>query len=692
MGRQGGVGGTRSQETLCRIQDARSSLRGKRWGLKTGFLISIILFCLIPSALFATEPVDLGEVVVESSQEKETRPSLDSTASSTVLIPEEKKDEIETLSDLLEQSAGVHVRRYGAVDDFSAISLRGSSAGQVQIYLDDIPLTSAQGSIIDLGIIPLEAIEKVEVYRGGSPGSLPESTIGGVVLLKSRTKPSKRNTYGSLTLASFETIKGKAGHTYPGRIMSPVLAFEHDQSRGNFLYKDDNGTRFNTRDDRLERRQNNDFALNSLFTKFMFDLPSDAHLSFTNVFFQKDEGIPGLGARKSLHARLTTWHELASVVLEKKDLFTKNLFGHADLFFDYTDSQFRDPDSEIGLAPQDNDDKTYRFGINLRTNYDWGVHQRLTFFVANRSEFYCPYDRFAVPQSGPKSSRYSVNAGLEDQIRFFKDRLTIVPSIRVENLFNRGALPVGTDNQLSAKMGASVRLIDEFYFKTNFYRGFRNPTFSELFGDRGTLQGNPNLKAEKGFNLDAGLVYDIPSSSWFDGGHVEATYFRNYVDGLIQFVQTSAFTAKAMNLNNAIISGVEAMASAKFAKRFKLSASYTFQMAKDHSDNPDTRGKYLPGRPKHELYSYAGWQEKWLSWFESNLFCDLRYISGNYLDTQNLLKVNNRTLLGSGVSLKFVDRISASFLVQNILNDMISDFIGYPLPGRSYWGTVEIKI
>jgi iron complex outermembrane receptor protein len=664
--------------------------------LKPGFLISLLLafllLCFSTGLLSASEAVDLGEVVVEGRQEKEARPSLDSTASSAVLIPEEKKDEIETLSDLLEQSAGVHVRRYGAVDDFSALSLRGSSAGQVQIYLDDIPLTSAQGSIMDLGIIPLEAIEKAEVYRGGSPGSLPESAIGGVVLLKSRTKPSKRNTYGSLILASFETIKGKAGHTYPGRVVSPVLAFEHDQSRGNFLYNDDNGTRFNTRDDRLLRRQNNDFASNSLFTKFVFDLPSDANISFTNVFFQKDEGIPGLGARKSLHARLATWRELASVVLEKKGLFTKNLFGHADFFFDYTNSRFSDPASEIGLAPQDNDDKTYRFGINLKTNYNWGIHQQLTLFVANRSEFYCPYDRLAAPQHKPQSSRYSINAGLQDEIRFLKDRLTVVPSVRVENLINRGALPVGSSHQLSAKLGISARLIDELYFKANVYRGFRNPTFSELFGDRGTLQGNPNLKAEKGFNLDAGLSYDFPSSSWFNSGRIEAAYFRNYVDGLIQFVQTSAFTAKAMNLNDAVISGVEAMASAKFAKRFKLSASYTFQMAKDHSDNPDTRGKYLPGRPIHELYSYAGWQEHWLSWLESNLFCDLRYMSGNYLDTQNLLKVSNRTLLGSGVSLKFIGKISAAFLVQNILNDMISDFIGYPLPGRSYWATIEVKI
>jgi iron complex outermembrane receptor protein len=145
-------------------------------------------------------------------------------------------------------------------------------------------------------------------------------------------------------------------------------------------------------------------------------------------------------------------------------------------------------------------------------------------------------------------------------------------------------------------------------------------------------------------------------------------------------------------MNKAIIQGVEAMASAKFLRCFRISSSYTYQRAIDHSNNPDTSGKFLPGRPQHELYAMGGWQEKWLSWVTSDLFVDLHYMSGNYLDTQNLLQVQNRTLLGSGVSLEFIKRMTIAFSVQNILNDQISDLIGYPLPGRSYWGSLEIKI
>jgi len=656
----------------------------------------VVLFGLlamtVPLPILASEPVDLGEVVVESAAEKAKTPSLDRSAAATVLIPEESKQEALTLSELLEESAGVHVKRYGGLDDFSVLSLRGSTAGQVEIYLDDIPLTAAQGAITDLGIVPLAAIGRAEVYRGGSPGMLPESTIGGVVVLKSKMKPEKRDASIYGLAGSFETIKGRASYSESLPKVSPVIAYEYARSLGDFLYKDDNGTRFNTSDDQLVHRQNNDFTSNSLFTKFIFDMPGKTSLSFTNIFFQKEQGVPGIASRQSLIARLGTWREIASAVLENGDLFSKNVMGHADIFFDYLNSQFFDPNAQISITPQDTDDKTFRFGENLRGGVDLGSHQRLKAFVAHRAEFYLPYNRLAVPAHGPQDHRNSINAGLEDEIMLFRDRLNIVPSVRVENLYNGGAFSDRSDHQFSAKLGVSVRVVDDLYWKSNIYRGFRNPTFSELFGDTGMLQGNPDLKPEKAINFDTGLSYDFPGASWFEGGHIEATYYRTSVDNLIQFVQTSNFTAKAFNMNQALLQGLEAMVDAKFLKRFKISASYTLQYAKDDSDNPDTRGKYLPGRPKHELYAMAGWHESWLPWFATNVFCDLNYMSGNYLDTQNLLKVTNRSLLGSGVSVTFADRFITSFSVQNILNERISDILGYPLPGRSYWGTLEIKI
>ncbi len=670
------------------------------FSLRKGFLLGIIVFLslfsppLIGEEKSEADPldsIDLGEVVVEAPPEKKDKPTLDQTSSSSVLIPEENKQS-QTIPQLLEQSAGVSVKRYSGLDDFSALSLRGSSPGQVAIYLDEIPLLTAQGMITDLGVIPMSAVGKVEVYRGGSPGILPESSVGGVVLLKSKTKPEEVDAGAQLKVGSFETIKAKAHYAKPWKKITSIMAVEHTRSKGDFTYKDDNGTRFNQADDQVVRRQNNDFTSNSLFSKFIIELPAQTSLALTNIFFQKNQGVPGLGTRKSLNARLDTWRDLVCLNLKKEDLGIKTLDAHLDLFFDYLNTQFNDPLAEISLSVQDTDDKTYRFGSNLRLELQVGNHQIFKLFAAQRSEYYEPLNRLGPPQSGTKSSRQIISTGLEDEIILLSDRLNIVPSLRFENLYNSGDLNINSDHQISAKLGLQARLIDQFYIQSNVYRGFRNPTFAELFGDRGALQGNPNLLPEKAFNFDLGLSYDLPAFSWLNQVHVEATYFRHDVNRLIQFVQTSSFTAQAMNMNKALIQGGEFMFTGVIGDRFRLITSYTFQQAKDTSSNPDTKGNFLPGRPKHELYSLISWDEEWTRWFSSNLYTDLRYMSGNYLDQQNLLQVTNRMLLGAGVSLSFIEKITAGFFVQNILNDRISDLIGYPLPGRSYWGSVEVKM
>ena len=659
--------------------------------LRKVFFIILCGIMFLPISLFASEPVDLGEIVVEDKVETLPRPTLDSTAIHTILIPDKSDKDIHTIPQLLEQSVGINIKRYGGMDDFSALSVRGSSTNQVQIYFDDIPITTANGAIINFGIIPLGSIDSVEVYRGGSPGIVPESTIGGVILLKSKGVSEKTKSSTGFTVGSFESVKFKANLQKSWNKFSTVLAYENSRSEGDFTYKDNNGTRFNAQDDKILRRQNNAFSSNSLFTKGLIALPLDLTLSITNIFFQKQEGVPGLGSRLSTDAHLTTWRNITSVGLAKNSLFTSHLDMHFDMFFDYLNSEFWDPQAEISLTPEDTNDKTYRFGPKLSLNYEFNSDYKLIYFVAERSEYYAPENKIGPPEDGGKSNRQSLHNGLQADL-MFKERLNIVPSVRFEALYNNGDLPSGNDYQFSAKLGASLRLLDEFYLKSNIYRGFRNPTFSELFGDKGSIEGNPSLVPEKGFNIDAGLSYDYFGKSWFNFGHFEASYFRNDVDRLIQFVQTSTYTIKAMNLNKALIQGAEIVIITKFLKRLKFTSSYTFQLAKDTSNNPDTRGKYLPGRPKHELYSIIAWDEQWTSWFNSNLYCDLRYISGNYLDTQNLLKVNDRVLLGLGTTINFTKIFGLSFSVQNLLNDRISDLVGYPLPGRSYWGTLDIKI
>ena len=672
---------------------------------RKGFVFALILAASTlwgPAPAYPQGPVDLGTVVVEEKSPARA-PSRDATAAATVVLPQDDPDPTSTITDLLEESAGVTVKRYGGLDDFSAISLRGSTASQVQIYIDDIPLVSASGDMVDLNLLPMAALDRVEVYRGGSPGIVPDSTIGGVVLLRTKDKPEKPSFAVRNTMGSFTTYRGSIDAAKSFGKTSVIASYERFQSDGDFTYLDNNGTTFNPADDELVTRKNNDFHMNSLFTKVIVDPDARTRIAVTNIFFNKAQGIPGLGSRTSLTARLETWRDLVALSVDRDFASAPGLSGHADLFFDFLNSQYRDPQGNIGLGGvQDNDDTTYRTGANARMTYAWGSHQTLRGFVAGRGEFYLPENRAATPPAGPHSRRATVAVGAEDEVRLWEDRLVLVPSIRLTSVFNDLVNQLATDPssvlstnrcsdyQLSAKVGLKARLVSELYFKGNFYRGFRNPSFSELFGDRGTIVGNPTLKPEEAINIDVGLAYHYKGETL--GADVEAAYFRSNVEDLIQYVQTAAYTVRPQNMNTAHIQGAEFTARLSWDERLSGYASYTYQDAKDAGASPATNGKVLPGHPRHEVAAGIAWNEAWLPWFGTRLFTDVNFMSGNYLDTQNLLKVSHRTLVSVGATATFVEAIAFTFSVKNLLDDRIADVVGYPLPGRSWWGTVTFSI
>ena len=48
---------------------------------------------------------------------------------------------------------------------FATVSIRGSTAEQVVVYLDGVPLNRALGGGVNLADLPLAQIESIEIYR-----------------------------------------------------------------------------------------------------------------------------------------------------------------------------------------------------------------------------------------------------------------------------------------------------------------------------------------------------------------------------------------------------------------------------------------------------------------------------------------------------------------------------------------------
>jgi outer membrane cobalamin receptor len=149
-------------------------------------------------------------------------------------------------------------------------------------------------------------------------------------------------------------------------------------------------------------------------------------------------------------------------------------------------------------------------------------------------------------------------------------------------------------------------------------------------------------------------------------------------------VQNSQASARAENIGSADISGHEVSWSMSAFGHLRLYGNYTFQDAKDASDT-FSRDNQLPGRPRHELH-------QGIEWFAGlgKLSYELDYISQNFLDRANLRPVNNRLLHNVTLMLTPLGQhLKLTLEAKNLTDNQVGDFRGFPLPGRSFFGTVE---
>lgn len=99
----------------------------------------------------------------------------------TVIKPEDYRGEQKTLPDLLKQVPGVHVREVNGKGQYTTVTVRGSTAAQVGVFVDGVMTNLGGDSAVDISTIPVKNVERIEVYRGYIPARFGGTFIGGVI-------------------------------------------------------------------------------------------------------------------------------------------------------------------------------------------------------------------------------------------------------------------------------------------------------------------------------------------------------------------------------------------------------------------------------------------------------------------------------------------------------------------------------
>jgi iron complex outermembrane receptor protein len=652
----------------------------------------------------AAEERQLGEVVVTAPPVEEGA-RRSPTAFATVVDTSAAPTEMETLAEALAETVGVQVRRFGGLGDFSTVSIRGFSAGQVQVYLDGVPLSRADNEVVNLSDLPLDAVERVEVYRGTTPLAFAQSGPGGVVNVITRRPGERPLTAASVSYGSFETRKADA---VSSNRIGPweYLAFGHYLgSRGDFTYTNDLGTA-TPADDREETRVNNDFNLGNLTARLGYRPAGPLAASLTADSFFREEGVPGVGVAQARDARLRTFRQLAHLDV---DLLPASapLEVSGGAYGLYERQNFRDRDGEIFVA-SDTDDRTAAGGGQLLLRGALGAHHLPGLFLATGYEHFAADDKLDPRGTPPARTRLRGTIGAEDEIVALGDRLSIVPGLRWEifrdDFPGEPGLPVplqtgGTTVRdfFSPRLGVRAVPLRGLTLLGNLGRYARVPNLAELFGNRGVVLGNPRLRPEVAWNWDLGGRLDVPAWGPLDRMRLEYAYFDNSIDDLIILRQVSLTLVRPDNVAAASLTGHELSARARLARRLGLLANYTRQETRDESEVPFFRGKELPGRPRDEAFFRAE-----LTWSRAHpvpgmprmwpgrVFYEVNVIAENFLDRANERRVSSRVLHGTGLELRLPwQRLRVALEVKNAGDDQQEDVLGFPLPGRAVFGTVS---
>ncbi len=623
----------------------------------------------------------------------------------------ESSKQVMTVPEILGQTVGVQVRRMGGLGSYGAASIRGSTPGQVPVYLDGVLLNAGGFASVNLGDLSLETLKSMEVYRGSVPVSLGTAGIGGAICLNTRifVKPVTELSFSAGSWGTGRLVAMHGAKTPSGLQVLGIMSIT--SSMGNFIYLDRNGTLFNTDDDTFHKRLNNAHAGVGALLK-VSGLNPDWKWTLAEDVYAKKQGVPGIENIPALTASLATARHALSFRarhrrVDAQEFYVDNLVLYED--FDDTAGAH----GELGLGRQ------HTLALTGSVDAGWMKHfvnapgHDRTVHAQVRDERFQNRELVSGVSSAPKD-RTRVYLSLEDSFVMAGHTL-VQAAARWEGhrlCWPGGDLPGGlgtmdpvheTRSYISPSVGMRREMKDGKLFRANLGRYVRAPDLSELFGDRGSVIGNPELSPETGINADAGISITGKTGPW-KSFRADAALFGNLSSDMIVYVQNSQSTIRPENIDAARIFGMETSINAVCRSGISLNANYTYTHPVNVSPATYYDGKMLPGRPAHELYVKI--RRTWRRGGQIHeVWLDLDYAAANYLDSANMKEdALARFLLGTGVRMTVPGSgWTVTLEVKNLADTIttadaygklrpLRDFESFPLPGRTMMLTVHREL
>lgn len=656
-------------------------------------MISVLLILLAGRTVCAQD--EELRVLIDDSQISsrigEVDRSITSSANS-VIEADRLQDSFVSLPDVLEQEVGVQMRASGGAGSLATVVLRGASSEQVIIYLDGVPLNNASGGPVDLSLIPVSSIERIEIYRGSIPLALGSPSIGGAVNIITRQsgKLSSEENSGQLSasVASFHTYKLSGSSSLSHDKDDVLLSASYLKSKNDFGFVNDNGTQYNLLDDRVESRNNAGVEHFSILANWKHQISEQYDTELRLDVFDRKKELPSAINNADVQTRLDTQQYNFLTQINAHEAWSEDSNLNLKLFATRKNEVFDDSLPQVGFINQHTESVTKKSGIQFYVEKNKLQQQWKLITVLSR-ETYDSESSLALVESGI-NTRDQIELSVENVSYFDQQRfiLNIVARYQVINdelssvTDSFGAVTTAFDESyqlLNPQVGAKYLFNNRTYLTANVGQYNRIPSFYELFGGDGLLLGNADLKQETSLNKDIGFTYTwYEPYSWLHDAEIYAGLYHNSIEDLIVRIYNGAGIGVPVNVSDAVIQGFESTIKMQPAKNHTVNANISLIDSINKTNIGSFDGEVLPGyyQQSFSLY-YAYTPGEWLFSADADIKRNM------YYDRSNFLKGDDVNLLGLSVRRNFKNS-NIEFSISNFLDEEVQYFRNRPTPGISY--------
>lgn len=595
----------------------------------------------------------LEDMVVTASRVPTQK--VDTPADISVITKEEIADQnYASASDALRAIPGVNVLGSGA---------KGSSMGQDKILLngDERVLVLVDGRRMNLGssgnssadwLPPVNAIERIEVLKGGGSALYGTDAVGGVinVIMKKGSEIGNHVTVkaagGSWNAEQYAISASGSTDSGLGLIVSATK-----ERRGEYKFKNANG--------KSQLLKNSGYDDTGVIVKLDQKVGEDNRIGVNFEHINAEGGSPfgysGFGNTDS-HKRISN-----NVALRYDWNESSDERGYVQVYKNYQHAHFRSPDA----GNQSNfTDST--MGIEAQQNFKFSDTDELTVGL----EYY--------KTTVDNAALYAGKRDINNKAIFAENRWEFAPSWQL----NAG-LRYDHHSKYGSEFTPKVALNKKFDENSNAYlswgRVFNAPTTDDLYWYQPGwgMFGNPDLKAEKGNVWTLGGNTKLGDKTTLSG----SIFYSDIDDAIGWLYDSTTYQSKAVNINKEKRRGLEVSLNHDFDDNLSAYASYTYVQVKQ--DKGYGFAKDLTTKPN--IYR-AGLKYKNADWlFTLNANAVTGQSEKQFVDSSYFT-------LDLGAQYKINDNAKLFINGYNLTNARYAEFGGlykngearYPMAGRSF--------